>query len=145
MKNFIYNFFKGFCIGTTILVYSFGLSEILLGDVETYKINEFIYYFILNIAFGIFIGVGLYFGDKNQNVDVDKRKKILQKSFKIILGLIIVCIIALIISITVKYGFGIIMSVLFIFALLIWLGGAKLGYKSIINDKDKKNSRNIEK
>ena len=139
MKNLIYNFLKGFCIGTTILVYSIGLSEILSGDVESYIINEFIHYFILNIIFGIFIGVGLYFSDKNQNMDIDKRKKILQESFNIILGLIIACIIALIISVIFKYGFGILVSILFILALLIWLGGAKLGYKSITDNKGNKN------
>ena len=137
MKGFIYNFIKGFCIGTTILVYGIVLSEFFSGDIETYIINEFIHYFILNIVFGIFIGVGLCFGDKNLNKDIDKRKKVLQNSIKIILGLIILCIIALIISIIFKYSFGIVRFSLFILALLIWFGGAKLGYKSIENNKIK--------
>lgn len=134
MRNFIYNFLKGFCIGTTILVYSTGLSELILGGVEPYLINEAIHFFILNIVFGIFIGVGLFLGDKNQNMDINKRKRILQNSLKIITGLILICIIALIVSIIFKYSFGIIISILLIFALLIWFGGAKIGYKSI---KDK--------
>ena len=83
MKSFIFNFLKGFCIGTTILVYGILLSEVFSGDIELYIINEFIHYFILNIVFGIFIGVGLCFGDKNLNEDIDKRKKY----FKILLKL----------------------------------------------------------
>jgi len=141
MKRFFKNFGIGIILGTFILFASMLLAGILAGDITYENAEEVLTYIGMILWLGLLIGVGLTIGENNQNMDLEKRKKVLRMSTIIIVCIIVICIVGLVISIIYHNLIGIVMSVLFIVTLGIWLLGAEFGKLALKKDVEKINAK----
>ena len=141
MKRFFKNFGIGIILGTFIFFASMLVGGILVGDITYENAEEVLTYIRIILWLGLYIGVGLTIGEKNQNMDLEKRKKIFKISTAIITSLIVICLIALVVSIIYKNLIGIVMSALFIVTLGLWLLGAELGKLALKKDVEKINAK----
>lgn len=92
---------------------------------------------------GITIGITVI--KKIKNLQIEKKHNIVENQIATITGIIAIVIAILIICIIFKYKLGIIISLSFIGALLLWELGAFLAYKSLKRDIELINKKLTEK
>lgn len=112
----------------------------IFGENENIQLTVII---IVSIILGLTIGIKC--ARRNKSLQIEKKQNILENQIATITGIITMIIVILITCIILKSKVGIIISLSFIGALLLWELGAFLAYKSLKKDIELINQKLKEK
>lgn len=146
-KDFVKKVFKNLSIFILVCIVWFtlwmGFSFILykiFGENENIQLLIIV---IVSLILGVIIGPKM--AKKAKTLQIEKKQNMIENQITTITGIIAMIIIALIVCIILKFKLGIIISLSFMGALLVWELGAFLAYKTLKNDIDLINQKLKEK
>ncbi len=146
-KNFIKKVLKNLIIFILICIIWFtlwmGFSFILCKIFGENENIQLIVTVIVSMILGLTIGIKVV--KKTKNLQIEKKQNVIENQLATITGIIAMLVTILVICIIFKSKVGIIISLSFIGALLLWELGAFLAYKNLQKDIELINKKLKEK